>query len=132
MDNLSDGFQIGVNFYNCKCEDTLLYDSTSIEDTIETIIVEADLTVLKKSFYKFHGDFEQNGFTGTYVLAESDVVLHSWPEIKRMDVGIYVCNVSKDNTDKAKQVYTKLKEMFKPSQQSYMEFHRGLNIEEVV
>jgi spermidine synthase len=41
------------------------------------------------------------GVTGTVLLAESHLAIHTWPETGSVTIDVYVCNFSADNSGKA-------------------------------
>ena len=46
--------------------------------------------------------------TGTVLLAESHLAIHTWPEAGFVTVDVYVCNYTTDNTAKAERVFKAL------------------------
>jgi spermidine synthase len=72
----------------------------------------AGLTILGDLFHQFDG----GGVTGTVVLAESHLAIHTWPELQSVTLDVYVCNYTQDNSAKARQVVTDLMELFGPEE----------------
>ncbi len=68
--------------------------------------VNAGLTPLGRYFYQF---FDENGnkagVTGNVVLKESHLAIHTWPENKGVTFDVYVCNYSRDNSDRARETF---------------------------
>ena len=73
----------------------------------------------------FH-QFQPQGVTGTVLLNESHLAIHTWPEEGFVTVDLFVCNYRADNTQKALNLYAKLKAHFKPAQESFLQAPRGL------
>ena len=73
----------------------------------------------------FH-QFQPQGVTGTVLLAESHLAIHTWPVEGFVTVDLYVCNYRADNTQKALNLYANLKAHFKPAQESFLQAPRGL------
>ena len=73
----------------------------------------------------FH-QFEPLGVTGTVLLAESHLAIHTWPEAGCVTVDMYVSNFLQNNTHKALNLYDTLKAHFNPSQVSFLQGLRGL------
>ncbi len=63
--------------------------------------------------------------TGTVVLAESHLAIHTWPETGDVTLDVYVCNFSRDNGDCARQVYARVIAALEPSERVEHEVTRG-------
>lgn len=125
----ADGFQICAILYDCDCEDSLLTDAIKSKVIIEDIISGASLGIEGSLFKQFETvSSEQSGFTGAVVISESHVCIHTWPEKennRRVDIDIYVCHVLNDNEEKARDVYNKLIDLYKPKEIDLHIIHRG-------
>ena len=53
---------------------------------------------------------QPGGITGTILLAESHLAIHTWPERAGVTLDVYVCNFTADNTGKAEQLFEALEE----------------------
>ena len=71
---------------------------------------DAGLTPLGAYFYQFRDERtgEAAGVTGTVVLAESHLAIHTWPESRDVTLDVYVCNYSRDNGDLARRVFERV------------------------
>ena len=115
------GLHIISEFYGCK-NNKMLKNKEEMEKKLSEIVTENGLTVVGTYFHQFG---EGNGVTGVVVLAESHVSIHTWPEWDNfVNIDIFVCNVTQDNTEKAKAVYEKMKEMFNPEKEETQEVMR--------
>ena len=85
------------------------------------MVRDAGLTVMDATFHQFEG----SGFTGTVVLAESHLAIHTWPEKKGLTLDIYVCNFSGDNSEKARSLFRALVAHFQPTESATHEIDRG-------
>jgi S-adenosylmethionine decarboxylase proenzyme len=74
-------------------------------------VAAAGLRAVGELFHRF-GD--PGGVTGVVLLAESHVAVHTWPEQGAVTLDVYVCNVSRDNTDAAHALASSLIEAFDP------------------
>ena len=72
----------------------------------------------------FH-QFKPQGVTGTVLLAESHLAIHTWPEAGFVTVDVYVCNYREDNTHKALALYAALIAHFQPAQENFAKVLRG-------
>ncbi len=115
------GLHIISEFFECE-NGGLLKNKEELEKRVSDIVKEAGLTVVGTFFHQFG---EGNGVTGVVVLAESHVSIHTWPERENfVNSDVFVCNVTQDNTEKAKAVYEKLKELLKPEKEEMQEVMR--------
>ena len=57
----------------------------------------------------FH-QFEPVGVTGTVLLAESHLAIHTWPELAYVALDVYVCDYSSDNTAKGLALVASLRQ----------------------
>ncbi|MBU2615927.1 MAG: adenosylmethionine decarboxylase [Nanoarchaeota archaeon] len=106
-----EGIHILANLYGCKNNEILL-DKMLLEKEIYSLIKKSGLEIVGKCFYKFKGA----GVTGIFLISESHVSVHTWPEKDNsLNLDIFTCNVSGNNEDKAKKLFEDLKKLFSPS-----------------
>lgn len=106
-----EGIHILANLYNCKNKEILL-DEGLLENEIKSLIKKSGLGIVGKCFYKF----ENAGVTGIFLISESHVSVHTWPEKNNsLNLDIFTCNVSGNNEDKAKNLFKDLKKLFDPA-----------------
>lgn len=104
------GIHAVANFYRCRGEPRYLTDADLLRQFCLNSINESGLTALGELFHKFDG----GGITGTVVLAESHLAIHTWPELNSVTLDVYVCNFTQDNSAKARQVVDDLAGIFHP------------------
>ena len=104
-----NGLHLIADLYRCRCSAGLLVDRDTLESLCVSESTGAGLTPLGSYFYQFTDDAgQQAGVTGTVVLAESHIAIHTWPETGDVTLDVYVCNFSRDNSDRARAVYDKI------------------------
>ena len=114
------GLHIISEFFGCK-NNGMLKNKDELEKKLVDIVTNSGLTVVGTYFHQFG----EGGVTGVVVLAESHVSIHTWPERENfVNSDVFVCNVTQDNTDKAKTVYEKMKELFSPENEETQEVVR--------
>lgn len=118
--NSPEGIQIVANFYDCLSNIHTSFDHPFKEDIVQFIHL-SDLTSL---LHQVHF-FENGGATGLFLLAESHLAFHTWPELKFVSLDLYVCNLSKDNTIAAFNLYEYLTSYWCPQKISFQLLHRG-------
>jgi S-adenosylmethionine decarboxylase proenzyme len=99
----------------------LLTQADALRDLCRQAVHDAGLTIVGDRFFQF----EPQGVTGTVLLAESHLAIHTWPEAGFVTVDVYVCNYTTDNTLKAERVFKALETALKPRQKRFQAIHRG-------
>jgi len=107
-----DGLHVVANLYRCRGDARYLTDAAALRQFCHDSINRAGLTILGDLFHEFDG----GGVTGTVVLAESHLAIHTWPELQSVTLDVYVCNYTQDNSAKARQVVADLTDVFRPEE----------------
>ena len=116
-----NGLHLIGDLTGCRCEPQLLLDGGRFRDRCLEMVAAAGLTTMDATFHQFDG----SGFTGTVVLAESHLAIHTWPERQGLTLDVYVCNFSADNTAKARKLFDQLVAHFQPGEVARHEVERG-------
>lgn len=116
-----NGLHLIGDLGGCRCDPQALLDGKGFEEKCVAMVRAAGLTVMDVRFHQFEG----SGFTGTVVLAESHLAIHTWPEKKGLTLDVYVCNFSADNSDKARQLFDAVVAHFDPAEVARHEVSRG-------
>lgn len=121
-----NGLHLIADMYRCAVKGAALTDRDTLETLCVTHCREAGLTPLGSYFYQFlDANGEAAGVTGTVVLAESHLAIHTWPESAAVTLDVYVCNFSRDNSDRARAVYRAVIDAFQPAEISEQQVIRG-------
>lgn len=107
-----DGLHVVANLYRCRGNARYLTDAAALRQFCHDSINRAGLTILGDLFHQFDG----GGVTGTVVLAESHLAIHTWPELQSVTLDVYVCNYTQDNSAKARQVVIDLMDLYGPEE----------------
>ncbi|HYD55315.1 MAG TPA: polyamine aminopropyltransferase [Burkholderiales bacterium] len=116
-----NGLHLIGDLTGCRCDPQLLLDGESFRAKCLDMVSAAGLTTMDATFHTFDG----GGFTGTVVLAESHLAIHTWPERQGLTLDVYVCNYSADNSAKARRLFDQLVEHFQPGEVAKHEVDRG-------
>ncbi|SFK13367.1 spermidine synthase [Nitrosomonas aestuarii] len=116
-----NGLHLIGDLGNCRCDPQRLIDSVSFKDKCINMVQASGLTVMDASFKQF----DDSGFTGTVVLAESHLAIHTWPENNGLTLDVYVCNYSADNSTKAHHLFNTIIEYFEPKEVARHTIERG-------
>lgn len=121
----AQGTHLLCEWYGCDFSTPALNQAESLRLLCINATLKSGLTVVGDVFHQF----QPQGVTGTVLLAESHLAIHTWPEENFVTVDVYVCNYMEDNTRKALDLYATLKAHFKPLQESFVQAPRGLRHE---
>ena len=116
-----NGLHLSGDLNGCRCDPKILLDGELFREKCLQMVRDAGLTIMDSTFRQFEG----SGFTGTVVLAESHLAIHTWPERSGLTLDIYVCNFSGDNSEKARALFRALVDHFQPSEAATHEIDRG-------
>jgi len=121
-----NGLHLIADLYRCGASAAALTEREALETLCVTQCREAGLTPLGSCFYQFRDESgAAAGVTGTVVLAESHLTIHTWPEAGGVTLDVYVCNFSRDNGDRARVVYRAVIDALRPAQIVAHEVVRG-------
>ncbi|MGH8802624.1 MAG: adenosylmethionine decarboxylase [Casimicrobiaceae bacterium] len=115
-----DGIHLLGEWYGCSADTPTLTQAAALRDVCIEAVNASGLTIVGDCFHQF----EPQGVTGTVLLAESHLAIHTWPEAGFVTVDVYVCNYTTDNTGKAGQVFSALEAALKPKRKRYQAIHR--------
>ena len=117
-----NGLHLIGDLGGCRCDPKRLLDGREFEQRCLEYVKTAGLTTMSSSFHQFEG----GGYTGTVVLAESHVAIHTWPEKQGLTLDVYVCNYSADHSDKARALLAALSALFQPATLQHHSLQRGV------
>ena len=106
------GLHLIGDLTGCRCDPQLLLDGERFRAKCLDMVAASGLTTMDATFHQFEG----SGFTGTVVLAESHLAIHTWPERQGLTLDVYVCNYSADNSAKARKLFEQLVDYFQPAE----------------
>lgn len=116
-----NGLHLIGDLTGCRCDPQLLLDGERFRAKCLEMVAASGLTTMDATFHQFEG----SGFTGTVVLAESHLAIHTWPERQGLTLDVYVCNYSADNSAKARRLFDQLVGYFQPTEVAKTEVDRG-------
>jgi len=104
------GLHLMADLYDCACDMDLMMDGPLLRSRCVEFVNRAELSAVGDYFHAFEG----GGVTGTVVLSESHLSVHTWPEHRYVTLDVYVCNYSANNRDKARRLFGALVHLFAP------------------
>ncbi len=121
------GIHLIADWYECKADAPCLILAHALETLCLESIERAGLTKLSSQFHQF----EPIGTTGVVILSESHLAVHTWPESRHVTLDVFVCNYSRDNSQRARQVYHDLETAFAPAHKNLTVLERSEPLREV-
>ena len=116
-----NGLHLIGDLTGCRCDPQLLLDGERFRAKCLEMVSASGLTTMDATFHTFDG----GGFTGTVVLAESHLAIHTWPENRFVSIDVYVCNLLYDNEEKARKLFHTLEQALKPQRTKFHAIERG-------
>lgn len=121
-----NGLHLIGDLHDCSCPPERLLDAPALEAYCVDACRRHGLSVVGRLFHPFADATGQPaGVTGTVVLAESHLAIHTWPEIAGVTVDVYVCNYSGDNSERARRLFAEIVTAFAPARAEKKEVARG-------
>ena len=120
------GLHLTADLYQCACDATLMLDAQAIADLCRTQTQISGLTLVDERWVKFPDwQGQPGGVTGTVLLAESHLAIHTWPETGNVTIDVYVCNFSADNSPKAQALMEGVIQAYAPRHSVRQQLWRG-------
>ena len=116
-----DGIHLLGEWYGCPADLPEMNRADALRRRCIEAVERSGLTIVGERFHQF----EPQGVTGTVLLAESHIAIHTWPEAGFVTVDVYVCNLTTDNTAKAEQVFATLAAALQPARTHFQAIRRG-------
>lgn len=116
-----DGIHLLGEWYGCPANTPEFTRADALRALCLKATSDSGLTIVGDRFHQF----EPQGVTGTVLLAESHLAIHTWPEHGFVTVDVYVCNLANDNTQKAERLFRSLESALRPQRTTCHTIHRG-------
>lgn len=120
------GLHLTADLHNCRCDPTWLTDAAKLGNWCVQAVNSAGLQPVHQLFHAFPATPKgPGGITGTVLLAESHVCVHTWPVQKGVTLDVYVCNLGADHSAKARALTQTLVDRFAPEWTEQRSLDRG-------
>jgi S-adenosylmethionine decarboxylase proenzyme len=116
-----DGIHLLGEWYGCPADAPEMTRSDALRKLCLKLSEASGMTIVGDRFFQF----EPQGVTGTVLLAESHLAIHTWPEHGFVTIDVYVCNYTTDNTAKAERLFRTMQDALRPKRTKYQAIHRG-------
>ena len=120
------GLHLTADLYQCTGHERYMLDADAIAQLCRDQTAASGLTLVDDTWVKFPPyEGQPGGVTGTVLLAESHLAIHTWPETGSVTIDVYVCNFSDDNSGKARSLMEGVIEAFAPQRVLRQHLMRG-------
>ena len=116
-----DGIHLLGEWYGCAADAPEMRRVEPLRELCLRLAQASGMTVVGDCF----SQFEPQGVTGTVLLAESHLAIHTWPEHGFVTIDVYVCNYTTDNSAKADRLFQTMQDAMKPQRTKFQAIHRG-------
>ena len=118
---MNGGLHLLVEWYGCAGAASLLEDAAAMRRLGLVAAECAGLPVLAELFHRR----EPSGVIGVILLPDSHVTIHTWPRDGTVTLDVFVGLHARNNRAKARAVYGRLKDGFKPDKETRLQVNRG-------
>lgn len=115
--NYQISLEILVDFIDCDFD---LSNFLQILKNLKSIINKNKIKILKTDYYLF----KNKGLTLIFILANSHLSIHTWPEKKLINLDLFICNFVKNYEKQIMTVYEKIKKILKPKKTIFKKIKR--------
>ena len=121
------GTHLTADLRGCDADQALMQSPEALRAVCIAAVAAADLGAVGELFHRFTPapGQAQSGITGIVLLAESHLAVHTWPELGGVTLDVYVCNLGRDNRDKAETLMASLIAAFGPAEVKRQTLLRG-------
>lgn len=102
------------------CDVAPLIGIQEVMERVRAIVDESGLSRVAETSHVF----PNGGYTFVICLAESHFALHTWVDERFVTLDVFVCNVTKEQSLAARQVFDRVVEIFQPEDVRTQEVRR--------
>lgn len=117
----NSGIHLLIEWFGCEGAPALLRDAAALRRLCLATAEEAELPVLAELFRPRAGA----GVTGTMLLSESHLTIHTWPATRSVALDVFVGAKARHNRAKAHAVHASLRDAMLPDKENFLAVNRG-------
>ncbi len=91
-------------------EETCLGTASELSLAVNSILMLEEV----QSISEIAHEFDNGGFTMVFLLAESHICVHTWPERLAVQLDVFLCSYLRDNTVKCESIFQQIVDHFNP------------------
>ncbi len=104
-----------ADLYECEGDQKYFTGKARVRAKALAMIRRVGFTIIASRFHKFSANpHEDGGITGVIIVSESHLTIHTWPEKRYVNLDVFFCNYSRNNTRKARAVFAEFRHLYRP------------------
>jgi S-adenosylmethionine decarboxylase len=121
------GLHLTADLWGCPADGAWMCDGKALAQACTALVARHGLTAVGQCVHQFapRDEHPQAGLTGVWLLAESHLAVHTWPELGRVTLDVFVCNQTVDHSAAAQALLDALIQGFAPQRQQRQALRRG-------
>ncbi len=108
---MKQSLQMIADLRGCRSGQHYLKNAAQLKQLIDAVIGKIKVTALASRFHTFK---KGGGISAIYILSESHLAFHTWPEDQSVNVDMFLCNYARQNEQKAQNLVKYLQKVFTP------------------
>src|SRR4030095_15567191 len=114
------GLHLTADLHGCSAAAPAMIEPDALRALCVAAVEPAGLEAVADVFHRYDpapgsAPGAPAGITGVVLLAESHLAVHTWAELGAATLDVYVCNLGRDNSAKAKALLGRLVAGFAPA-----------------
>ncbi len=105
---MKQSFQIIADLKKCKSPQNYFFNLNDIKKEAGNIIKKSGFKIINFCGHKF----KNSGVSLVFLVSESHVAIHTWPEHGSVNIDIFFCNYSKNNAKKGEVALKMFRDVF--------------------
>lgn len=112
---MKKSLHILADMHDCAGDPVYFTSKSKVRIQALKMIKYSGFQIVASRFHKFLPTAKgEGGITGAVIVSESHITIHTWPERKFVNLDVFFCNYTRDNTRKARLVFDEFKKIYKP------------------
>ena len=122
---MKKSLHILADFYGCAGDPMFFTHKRKVRAKTLQMIRRSGLKIIASRFHKFdpHAAGE-GGVTGVVIVSESHLTVHTWPEKRFVNLDVFFCNYSRDNTKNVRAIFAEYRKIYRPERMRRREVWR--------
>lgn len=115
-----------ADLHGCNGDPKYLTKVSSVKQKILQMVKRSGFKIVASRFHKFPpgSNVTDGGITGVIVVGESHLAIHTWPEKNFVNLDIFFCSYSRDNSVKSRNIFKEFSGLYHPKKVSRKEVWR--------